>query len=118
SFFVTLFPQAVAHHGHEGMPAVYYEAAALIVTLILMGRVLEARARARASGAIRALMGLQARTARIERDGEERDIPIEEVRVGDIVLVRPGEKIPVDGEIVEGASAVDESMLTGEPMPV
>ena len=102
---------------HMGAP-VYYESAALIVTLILMGRLLEAGARRRTGGAIRALMDLQAKTARVERGGSERDIPIAEVRAGDIVLVRPGEKIPVDGEVTDGASSVDESMLTGEPMPV
>ncbi|MDQ3812642.1 MAG: heavy metal translocating P-type ATPase, partial [Armatimonadota bacterium] len=97
---------------------VYYEVAAIIITLILMGRLLEARARSQTSGAIRALMGLQPRTARVERDGQEQDIPIEQVQVGDIILVRPGEKVPVDGEVVDGSSTVDESMLTGEPMPV
>jgi len=100
--------------GHE----VYYEAAAVIITLILLGRVLEARARGKASEAIRRLCELQPKTARIVRDDAEQDIPIEQVRVGDIVIVRPGEKIPVDGAVVEGASAVDESMLTGESMPV
>ena len=97
---------------------VYYETAAIVVTLILMGRLLEARARAQTGGAIRALMGLQAKTARVERDGVEQDIPIEEVRVGDLITVRPGEKVPVDGVIEDGGSSVDESMLTGEPAPV
>jgi Cu+-exporting ATPase len=111
------------HSGHSGttdaaMPPVYYEVAAIVVTLILMGRLLEAGARARTGGAIRALMGLQPRTARIERDGREQNIPIEEVRVGDVVLVRPGEKVPVDGEVLDGHSTVDESMLTGEPLAV
>ena len=100
--------------GHE----VYYEAAAVIVTLILLGRVLEARARGKASEAIRHLRELQPKTARVVRDGAEQDIPIEQVRVGDLVVVRPGEKIPVDGAVREGDSAVDESMLTGESMPV
>jgi len=100
--------------GHE----VYFEAAAVIITLILLGRVLEARARGQASEAIRRLRELQPRTARVVRDGTESDIPIEQVRVGDIVVVRPGEKIPVDGAVREGGSAVDESMLTGESMPV
>ena len=99
-------------------PIVYYETAAIVVTLILMGRLLEARARAQTGGAIRALMGLQAKTARVERDGVERDIAIEEVRVGDLITVRPGEKVPVDGIIEDGQSSVDESMLTGEPAPV
>ncbi|MGC9948349.1 MAG: heavy metal translocating P-type ATPase [Bryobacteraceae bacterium] len=99
--------------GHE----VYYEAAAVIITLILLGRVLEARARGKASEAIRHLRELQPKTARVVREGAEREIPIEEVRVGDTVVVRPGEKIPVDGAVREGDSAVDESMLTGESMP-
>jgi P-type Cu+ transporter len=102
----------------EGGHQVYYEAAAVIVTLILLGRLLEARARGRASEAIRHLRELQPKTARVIRDGAERDIPIEQVRIGDIVVARPGEKIPVDGAVREGDSAVDESMLTGESMPV
>ena len=102
----------------RGRHEVYYEAAAVIITLILLGRVLEARARGKASEAIRHLRELQPKTARVVRDGAERDIPIEQVRVGDIVVVRPGEKIPVDGAVREGDSAVDESMLTGESMPV
>ena len=106
-----------AHAGMNG-PGVYYEVAAMVVTLILMGNVLQARANSQTSGAIKALMGLQPNTARVERDGQERDIPIAEVVVGDVVLVRPGEKIPVDGEVLDGASTVDESMLTGEPLPV
>ena len=100
--------------GHQ----VYYEAAAVIITLILLGRILEARARGKASDAIRHLRELQPKTARVVRDGAESDIPIEQVRLGDIVVVRPGEKIPVDGAVREGDSAVDESMLTGESMPV
>jgi Cu+-exporting ATPase len=105
-------------HGMVAPVGVYYEVAAIIVTLILMGRLLEARARSKTSGAIRALIGLQPKLARVVRDGKEQDIPIAEVRLGDIVVVRPGEKVPVDGEVVEGASSVDESMLTGEPLPV
>ena len=104
--------------GPCGRAPVYFESAALIITLILMGRLLEAGARRRTGGAIRALMDLQAKTARVERDGREQDVPVAEVRAGDIVLVHPGEKIPVDGEVTGGASSVDESMLTGEPMPV
>ncbi|MDF2440201.1 MAG: P-type Cu+ transporter [Abditibacteriota bacterium] len=104
-------------HAMSG-PGVYYEVAAMVVTLILMGNVLQARANSQTSGAIKALMGLQPKTARIERDGVEQDIPISEVRVGDIVLVRPGEKVPTDGEVIGGASTVDESMLTGEALPV
>jgi P-type Cu+ transporter len=102
----------------RGGHAVYYEAAAVIVTLILLGRVLEARARGKASEAIRHLRELQPKTARVVRGGAEQDIPIERVRVGDLVVVRPGEKIPVDGAVREGESAVDESMLTGESMPL
>ena len=104
--------------GHSSPAGVYYEAAAVIVTLILMGNVLQARANSQTGAAIKALMGLQPKTARIERDGQEQDIPISEVLVGDVVLVRPGEKVPVDGEVIDGASTVDESMLTGEPLPV
>jgi Cu+-exporting ATPase len=105
-------------HGMASTGGVYYEVAAIIVTLILMGRLLEARARSKTGGAIRALMGLQPKMARVERNGVELDIPIAEVQVGDLVLVRPGEKVPVDGQVVEGASSLDESMLTGEPLAV
>ncbi|MBZ5579474.1 MAG: cadmium-translocating P-type ATPase [Acidobacteriia bacterium] len=100
--------------GHE----VYYEAAAVIIALILLGRTLEARARGKASEAIRRLMDLQPPTARVVRDGAEGEVALEDVRVGDRVVVRPGERIPVDGTVVEGESAVDESMLTGESLPV
>jgi len=99
--------------GHE----VYYEAAAMIITLILLGRVLESRARSKASEAIRRLRELQPKMARVVRGGAEQDIPIEQVRVGDTVIVQPGEKIAVDGAVMDGNSAVDESMLTGESMP-
>ena len=97
---------------------VYYEAVGVIITLILLGRLFEARAKAGTGEAIRALMGLQVRTARVVRDGVETEIEISDVRVGDIVLVRPGDKVPVDGEIVEGRSSIDESMVTGESIPV
>ncbi len=97
---------------------VYYETAAVIITLIKLGKFLEARAKGRTSEAIKKLMGLRARTAHILRDGIESEVPIDDVRVGDIALVRPGEKIPVDGVVTEGRSAVDESMLTGESLPV
>jgi len=97
---------------------VYFEAAAVIVTLILLGRMLEARAKGKTGAAIKRLIGLQPRTARVLRDGQAQDIEIERVRTGDIVMVRPGEKIPLDGDIIEGSSYVDESMLTGEPVPV
>ena len=102
----------------EAARNVYFEAAAVIVTLILLGRMLEARAKGRTGAAIQRLIGLQPRTARVMRDGQPMDLPIEQVRKGEIVLVRPGEKIPLDGEIIEGNSYVDESMLTGEPVPV
>jgi Cu+-exporting ATPase len=99
-------------------PVVHYETAAVIITLILLGRLLESVARGRTSEAMKRLMGLQAKTARVIRDGAETDVPVDEVRIGDLVVVRPGEKIPVDGVVCEGASAVDESMLTGESIPV
>jgi heavy metal translocating P-type ATPase len=101
-----------------GTANVYYEPAAVIVTLILLGRLLEARAKGRTGAAIERLLGLQAKTARVERDGELRELPIEEVRPGDRIRVRPGETIPVDGRVLEGRSRVDESMVTGEPIPV
>ncbi|MBU2547195.1 MAG: heavy metal translocating P-type ATPase [Proteobacteria bacterium] len=97
---------------------VYYDSAAMIITLILLGKLLEARARGRTSEAIKKLMGLKPKTARVLRDGVETDVPVDLVQAGDLVVVRPGEKIPVDGEVTEGRSAVDESMLTGESMPV
>jgi Cu+-exporting ATPase len=96
----------------------YFETSAAIITLIRLGKYLEARAKGRTSDAIKKLMGLRAKTARIIRDGTEMDIPVDEVTVGDIVLVRPGEKIPVDGVVIEGRSSLDESMLTGESLPV
>ncbi|MCH7744558.1 MAG: copper-translocating P-type ATPase [Chloroflexi bacterium] len=96
----------------------YFDTSTAIIGLVLLGKYMEARAKSRASNAIKALMGLQAKTARVVRDGEEIDISIEELVVGDIVVVRPGEKIPVDGEVVEGYSSIDESMLTGESIPV
>jgi Cu+-exporting ATPase len=101
-----------------GTANVYFEAAAVIVTLILLGRMLEARAKGRTSQAIKRLVGLQAKTARVERNGTTLEIPLDQVATGDIVIVRPGEKIAVDGEVVSGASYVDESMITGEPVPV
>jgi len=99
-------------------PMLYFDTSSVIITLILFGRLLEAKARGRASDAIRRLMGLQAKTARVVRRGVEADIPVENVEIGDIIVVRPGEKIPVDGVVVDGRSAVDESMLSGEPIPV
>jgi Cu+-exporting ATPase len=97
---------------------VYYEAATVIVSLILLGRLLEARAKGRTGAAIRKLAGLQARSARVERDGATRDVPLSEVKRGDIVVIRPGERIPVDGRVIDGASTVDEAMISGEPIPV
>ncbi|MGB7443561.1 MAG: heavy metal translocating P-type ATPase [Coleofasciculaceae cyanobacterium] len=116
SLFATFFPGVLREQGLEA--EVYYEAAAIIITLILLGRLLENRARGQTSEAIRKLMGLQAKTARVIRKGQEIDLPIEQVEVGDTILVRPGEKIPVDGEVIEGSSSIDESMVTGEPIPV
>lgn len=112
----------VATFAPEALPAgtvnVYYEAAAVIVTLILLGRFLEAQAKGRTSQAIKRLIGLQAKTARVVRDGTTIEVAIAAVRVGDLIAVRPGERLPMDGEVVEGSSFVDESMITGEPMPV
>jgi len=116
STLVTFSPTLFAVEGRTG--GVYFETVAILHTLILLGRFLEARAKGRTSEAIKKLMGLQAKTARVVRGGQEVDIPVEEVQVGDLILVRPGEKIPVDGIVREGASAVDESMLTGESLPV
>ena len=116
SAFVTLWPGLAAQWGFPFH--LYFETAVVIIALVLMGRWMEARAKKQTSSAIKALAGLQARTARVIRDGVEQDIPIESVQAGDHVRVRPGEKVPVDGVIVEGASALDESMLTGESVPV
>ena len=102
----------------EGVRAVYYEAAAVIVVLILVGRWLEARAKGRTGAAIEALLGLEPRSARVERNGEIVDIDVSDLVVGDIVIVRPGERVPADGEVTRGSSHVDESMITGEPVPV
>jgi Cu+-exporting ATPase len=101
-----------------GRADVYFDTSALIITLILLGRLLEARAKGRTNEAIKKLAGLQAKTARVLRGGEELDVPLENVLVGDLVMVRPGEKVPVDGWVVSGGSAVDESMITGESIPV
>ncbi len=122
SVAVTLMPDllSIGHsgsHANHDAPMVYFEAAAAIITLILAGRLLEAKARRKAGGAIHALAELQPRNACVEKDGKESDVPIGQLVVGDMVWVRPGEKIPVDGEILEGRSTVDESMLTGESFP-
>jgi Cu+-exporting ATPase len=114
SVAVTFWPHAFVAVG--GMT--YYEASAVVITLVVLGRWLEARARGRTSEAIRRLMSLAPRTARVVRDGLEQDVPTDEVQVGDLVRIRPGERIPVDGIVVDGASTVDESMLTGESVPV
>lgn len=116
SLFVTFFADFFRDRGLSS--DVYYEAAVVIITLILFGRLLENRARGKTSEAIRKLMGLQAKTARVIRGDRELDIPIQDVIIGDIILVRPGEKIPVDGEIIAGSSTVDEATITGESMPV
>ncbi|MDP2601817.1 MAG: heavy metal translocating P-type ATPase [Deltaproteobacteria bacterium] len=116
SMVVTVAPGFFVGEGIRS--GVYFETVAILHTLIMLGRFFEARAKGRTSEAIKKLMGLQAKTARVVRDGQEADIPIEEVQVGDTVVVRPGEKIPVDGAVLQGASAVDESMLTGESIPV
>ena len=116
SAFVTLLPGLADRLGFQHH--LYYETAVIIIALILMGRWLEARAKGRTSAAITALMGMQARTARVIRGGIDVDVPVDSVRVGDQVRVRPGEKVPVDGRILQGSSTLDESMLTGESLPV
>ena len=116
SLAVTLSPESFVVAGQR--PDLYYDTSTMIISLILLGRTLEARAKRRASDAIRRLAGLQAKTARVIREGQEVEVPLSQVAVDDTVLVRPGERIPVDGLIVEGLSAVDESMVTGESIPV
>jgi len=123
SIFVTLFDLIGSYTGNMQLQMllghhVYFETAAVIITLIITGKLLEARAKGQTSEAIKKLMGLRAKTARIVRHGEEVDVPIDSVEVDDTVIVHPGEKIPVDGVVVEGSSAVDESMITGESLPV
>jgi len=113
---VTFFPEFFRFLGGE--PKIYFDTSAIIITLILFGRYLELLAKGRVSEAIKKLMKLGAKTARIVDDGKEKEVPVEEVQVGDIILVKPGEKIPVDGEVLEGRSSVDESLVTGESMPV
>jgi P-type Cu+ transporter len=116
SAVLTFFPDLLGHAAAHG--GAYYDTATMIITLILFGKFLEARAKTRAGEAIRKLMGLQPKTARVVREGAEQDIPIEDVESGDLIVVRPGEKVPVDGVIRSGSSSVDESMLTGESLPV
>jgi Cu+-exporting ATPase len=121
SVFAALFPGFFpeSFRGHNGEVGVYFDAAAVITTLVLLGQILELRARSRTSSAIRALLGLAPKTARLIRDdGGEEDVPLDRVRPGDRLRVRPGEKIPVDGMVLEGSTSVDESMVTGEPIPV
>jgi len=121
SVIATIFPQIFpdSFRSEEGMVGVYFEVAAIIVTLVLLGQMLELKARSQTSSAIKALLGLRPKTARIVRaSGNEEDIPLEHVQVGDKLRVRPGEKVPVDGIVLEGASSIDESMITGEPIPV
>lgn len=121
SVVATLFPEMFPHsfRGHGDSVPVYFEAAAVITTLVLLGQVLELKARSQTGAAIKALLGLAPKTARrLRADGSDEDVPLADIRVGDKLRVRPGEKIPVDGVVVEGSSAVDESMVTGEPIPV
>lgn len=110
-----IFPESFKEHGEVGL---YFEAAAVITVLVLLGQLLEARARSRTGQAIEALMGLAAKTAHRLRDGKEEDVPVDEIEKGDLLRVRPGEKVPIDGIITEGGSNIDESMITGEPMPI
>lgn len=114
SLYLSIMSLMEESHGVE----LYYETSSILITLIILGKLFEAKAKGRSSEAIKKLMGLQAKTATVVRDGKELEIPLEEVTVGDILLIKPGEKIPVDGIIVEGTSAIDESMLTGESVPV
>ncbi|MEH7116451.1 heavy metal translocating P-type ATPase [Neobacillus vireti] len=114
SFYLSLMSIGSMAHSVE----LYYETSSILITLIILGKLFEAKAKGRSSEAIKKLMGLQAKTAMVERNGVEQEIPIEEVIVGDIVYIKPGDKIPVDGKIIEGRSAIDESMLTGESVPV
>jgi Cu+-exporting ATPase len=121
SLVATIFPGIFPHsfRGHGGSVPVYFEAAAVITTLVLLGQVLELKARSQTSAAIKALLGLAPKTARrIAPDGTEQDVPLDQVQVGDLLRVRPGEKVPVDGIVEEGTSSVDESMISGEPIPV
>ncbi|WML47160.1 heavy metal translocating P-type ATPase [Neobacillus sp. PS3-34] len=118
AYFYSLYQSIVSIGSHAHMVELYFETSAVLITLIILGKLFEARAKGRSSDAIKKLMGLQAKNATVLRDGSEMEIPLEEVIVGDVIYVKPGEKVPVDGEIVEGRSALDESMLTGESVPV
>src|SRR6058998_324513 len=110
-----VFPESFRRHGEVDL---YFEAAAVITTLVLLGQLIEAKARSRTGQAIKALLGLAAKTAHRVRDGQEEEVPVDAIQKGDLLRVRPGEKVPIDGVIVEGQSNIDESMITGEPMPV
>ncbi|PJN88907.1 heavy metal translocating P-type ATPase [Bacillus sp. mrc49] len=118
AYFYSVYQAIISVGSHHHTAQLYFETSSILITLILLGKLFEAKAKGRSSEAIKKLMGLQAKTALVLRNGEEREIPLEEVLIGDLILVKPGEKIPVDGEVVEGNSAVDESMLTGESIPV
>ncbi|WP_141603759.1 heavy metal translocating P-type ATPase [Terrilactibacillus laevilacticus] len=118
AYFYSLYQTILSFGNHASTIQLYYETSAILITLIILGKLFEAKAKGRSSEAIKKLMGLQAKTATVVRDGVERNIPLDEVIVGDVVYVKPGEKIPVDGQIIEGNSAIDESMLTGESVPV
>jgi Cu+-exporting ATPase len=115
SAFITFFPHSISGTGVSMMP--YFDVGVIVIALILLGQLFEKQARGKTSDAIKKLIGLQAKTARVIRDGKEADIPIGEVAIGDIIVVRPGEKVPVDGTIIEGESSIDESMVTGESIP-
>jgi Cu+-exporting ATPase len=118
AFFYSLYQSILSIGSNAHMVELYYETSAILITLIILGKLFEARAKGRSSEAIKKLMGLQAKTATVLREGEEIEISLEEVIAGEIIYVKPGEKVPVDGEIIEGQSALDESMLTGESVPV
>ena len=118
AYFYSIYLSIVSIGSESHMVELYYETSAVLITLIILGKLFEVRAKGRSSEAIKKLMGLQAKTAKVVRDGVEQEVALEDVVVGDILLVKPGEKIPVDGEIIEGRSALDESMLTGESVPV
>ncbi|WP_163099240.1 heavy metal translocating P-type ATPase [Peribacillus alkalitolerans] len=118
AYFYSLYLSIQSFRTSEHMVELYFETSAVLITLIILGKLFEAKAKGRSSEAIKKLMGLQAKTATVLRDGVEQEVSLEDVLVGDIIYVKPGEKVPVDGEIVEGLSALDESMLTGESVPV
>lgn len=118
AYFYSLYLSFASIGGDAHSVALYYETSAILITLIILGKLFEAKAKGRSSEAIKKLMGLQAKTAVVERNGVEQEVSLEDVMVGDLIHVKPGEKIPVDGKIVEGRSAIDESMLTGESVPV